>query len=223
VGLSTAYLQAVKNAGLVPLLLPPVYDSSTARSALERADGLLLTGGGDVDPAFYGDTARHELRGLSSARDESEIALVNAAREIGMPTLAICRGIQILNVALGGTLVQDIRTDWPGAISHDDSAPRTNRSHSVTLEADSLAARAVQASALDVNSFHHQAIDKLGAGLRITGRSSDGVVEAAESVDAEWWALCVQWHPEDLVDDPQSPDRGIFSALAAEIGRREKD
>lgn len=218
VGLSTSYLQALKNAGLIPVLLPPVYDSSTARSILERVDALVLTGGGDVDPAFYGDTERHEVRKLSRARDESEIALVQAAKDMLMPTLAICRGIQIVNVALGGTLVQDIGSDWPGALSHDESA-RSVRSHPVKLEPDSFAAKALQTTELQVNSLHHQAIDRLGDGLRITGRAPDGIVEAAESTDPAWWALCVQWHPEDLVDDAQSPDRGIFSALAGRINK----
>ncbi len=216
VGLSTSYLQALKNAGLIPVLLPPVYDSFSARATLARVDALLLTGGGDVDPAYYGDTERHEVRGLSRARDESEMALIHAAKEMHIPTLAICRGIQIMNVAFGGTLVQDIRSDWPGALSHDESA-RMSRLHPVSLEPDSLAAKAVGTTELTVNSLHHQAIDKLGDGLRVTGRSPDGIVEAAESTDPDWWALCVQWHPEDLVDEPQSPDRGIFSALAAQI------
>lgn len=218
VGLTTTYLQALKNAGLVPLLLPPVYDTATALPALERVHGLLLTGGGDVDPAFYGDAPHHTLKSVSRARDESEIALVHAARQLNLPTLAICRGIQILNVALGGSLVQDISSDWPGSLPHDDSEPRSSRSHKVTLEPDSLVARAVQSESLEVNSLHHQAVDRLGEGLRITGRADDGVVEAIESTDAAWWALCVQWHPEDLVDDPQSPDRGIFSALASRTG-----
>ncbi len=217
-GLSTSYLQALENAGLIPLLLPPVYDASTARATLERMDGLLLTGGGDVDPAFYGDSERHEVRGLSRARDESEMALILAAKAMRMPTLAICRGIQIVNVALGGTLVQDLRSDWPGALSHDGDA-RKNRSHPVQLEPDSNVASALRTTGLDVNSLHHQAIDKLGDGLRITGRAPDGVVEAAESTDPDWWALCVQWHPEDLVDDAQSPDRGIFAALADRINK----
>ncbi len=216
VGLSTSYLQAVKNAGLIPVLLPPVYDSFTAKATLARVDALLLSGGGDVDPSYYGDTERHEVRGLSRARDESEIALIKAAREMCIPTLAICRGIQIVNVAFGGTLVQDIRSDWPGALAHDEST-RTTRLHSVTLEPDSLAARALQTTELKVNSLHHQAIDKLGEGLRVTGRAPDGIVEAAESTDPAWWALCVQWHPEDLVEEPLSPDRGIFAALADQI------
>lgn len=216
VGLSTSYLQALKNAGLVPILLPPVYDASTASSTLALVDGLLLTGGGDVDPQYYDSTPKHEIRGLSRARDESEMALIHAAKEMRLPTLAICRGIQIMNVAFGGTLVQDITSDWPGAILHDGATRRT-RTHPVTLEPESLIAKAVGSTSLDVNSLHHQAIDKLADGLRITGRSPDGIVEAAESTDPDWWALCVQWHPEDLVDDAQSPDRGIFSALAEQI------
>lgn len=218
VGLTTTYLQALKNAGLIPLLLPPVYDSITARQALDKVDGLLLTGGGDVDPDFYGETVRRPLINVSRARDESEIALVHAARQMRLPTLAICRGIQILNVALGGSLIQDLTADWPGSLPHDDPAARSNRSHRVILEPDSLAARAVGTENIEVNSFHHQAIERLGEGLRITGRAPDGVVEAVESTHPEWWALCVQWHPEDLVNDPQSPDRGIFSSLAARIG-----
>lgn len=219
VGLSTSYLQALKNAGLIPVLLPPVYESSTAGPTLDLVDGLLLTGGGDVDPAYYGATTRHELRGLSRARDESEIALIHAAREKHIPTLAICRGIQIVNVALGGTLVQDIAADWPGALAHD-ALERSTRLHPVSLEPESLAARAVSATSLDVNSLHHQAVDRLADGLRITGRSPDGIVEAVESRDPDWWALCVQWHPEDLVEDSRSPDRGIFSAFADQINRK---
>lgn len=218
VGLSTSYLQALKNAGLIPVLLPPVYDSFTAGPTLDRVDGLLLTGGGDVDPAFYGTTPRHEIRGLSRARDESEIALIHAAKAMRLPTLAICRGIQIMNVAFGGTLVQDIAKDWPGSLAHD-APSRASRSHGVSLESDSLIAKAVKSTRFDVNSLHHQSIDKLGEGLRITGRSPDGIVEAAESADPDWWALGVQWHPEDLVDDVLSPDRGIFSALADRICR----
>jgi putative glutamine amidotransferase len=133
-----------------------------------------------------------------------------------MPTLAICRGIQVVNVAFGGTLVQDISEDWPGALVHD-GATRAERTHTVALEPDSLAAKAVRSTNVQVNSLHHQSIDKLGEGLRITGRSPDGIVEAAESTDPDWWALCVQWHPEDLVDDEKSPDRGIFSALADQL------
>lgn len=216
VGLSTSYLQAVKNAGLVPVLLPPVYDSFTAKATLDRVDALLLTGGGDVHPDYYGDTERHEVRGLSRARDESELALIQAAKEMRIPTLGICRGIQIVNVAFGGTLIQDIRSDWPGALAHDESA-RKARLHPVSLEPGSLAAKALQSTELNVNSLHHQAIDRLGQGLLVTGRAPDGIVEAAESTDPDWWALCVQWHPEDLVDEPQSPDRGLFAALANQI------
>jgi putative glutamine amidotransferase len=219
VGLSTSYLQALKNAGLIPVLLPPVYDSSTAHATLERVDGLLLTGGGDVDPEYYGSKPRHELRGLSRARDESEMALIHAAKEMHLPTLAICRGIQIMNVAFGGTLVQDISEDCPGALPHD-GAPRKTRTHPVTLDSNSLVARAVKSTSFDVNSLHHQSIDKLADGLRITGKSPDGIVEAAESTDPDWWALCVQWHPEDLVDDAQSPDRGIFAAFAEQINTK---
>lgn len=215
-GLSNSYLQALKNAGLIPVLLPPVCDFSTARSALARFDGLLLTGGGDIDPSYYGSLPRHELRGLNRQRDESEIALVRAAKEMRLPTLGICRGIQIVNVAFGGTLIQDIAKDCPDALAHD-GAPRATRTHPVILEPGSLAAKAVATGSLDVNSLHHQSIDSLGEGLRITGRAPDGIVEAAESSDPEWWALCVQWHPEDLVQDLQSPDRGIFSALAHRI------
>jgi putative glutamine amidotransferase len=217
VGLSTSYLHALKNAGLIPVLLPPVYDSSNAALTLSRVDGLLLTGGGDIDPAYYGDTERHPVRGLSRERDESEIALISAAKEMRMPTLAICRGIQVINVAFGGTLIQDISSDLPGALSHDESA-RSNRTHQVRLEADSLAATALGTTDLAVNSLHHQAIDKLGDGLRITGRSPDGIVEAAESTDPAWWMLGVQWHPEDLAADAQAPDRGIFAAFSDRIG-----
>jgi putative glutamine amidotransferase len=217
VAAGTAYFHALKNAGLVPVLIPPLLNEHEAAALLDRMDGLLLTGGGDVDPSLYGDSPRHELRRVDPERDRTEIALVHSARQNAVPTLAICRGIQILNVALGGTLVQDIPADWPGALPHDDDVPRDSRSHTIEIEPGSLTAKAVGSTAMPVNSFHHQAVQKLAAGLRVTARSSDGMIEGLEPEDDKWWMIGVQWHPEDLVDDPASPDRGLFAALAERI------
>ncbi len=214
--LNQSYVQAVENARLIPVLIPPLAATSSAARVLDRVDALLLTGGGDIEPGRYGAEPRH-ARWVSESRDATEIELAMEARRRGMPTLAICRGMQVLNVALGGTLIQDIATEWPGAIDHDASVPRSTRSHTISLEPESLASAALGGTVADVNSFHHQAIDRLADGLVVTARAADGVVEAVESAVADWWALGVQWHPEELVAALDSPDRGIFNALTREL------
>lgn len=215
--LNQSYVQAVENARLVPVLIPPLRDVRSVERVLDRVDGLVLTGGGDIAPLRYGAESRN-VRSVSAPRDATEIELVLEARRRGIPTLGICRGIQILNVAFGGSLVQDIGTDWPGALAHDQAAPRTARSHSISLEAGSIVREALGAPAMEVNSLHHQAVDRLADGFVVTARSGDGVVEAIESRIDGWWAIGVQWHPEDLVAAPDSPDRGLFNALRRAIG-----
>ena len=181
-------------------------------------DALLLTGGGDIDPALYGADSR-DARNISAERDETEIALVLEARRRGIPTLAICRGIQVLNVALGGTLIQDIGKEWPGALPHDPGVSRTTLSHRITVAGGSRTEAALGTAEAEVNSIHHQAVDRLAEGLQITARADDGVVEAVEAVDPEWWAVGVQWHPEDLAAESGSPHRGLFAALQGQLAR----
>lgn len=176
--------------------------------------GLVLTGGGDVDPARYGETPHAKIRSVNAARDATESALIREARARRTPVLAICRGIQILNVALGGTLVQDISSECATSIAHDDGGPRDSRSHEITIERGSLIEAAMGTARCTVNSFHHQSVKDVAAGMRITARSPDGVIEGLESVDEAWWVMGVQWHPEEMTDSPEPWDRGLFNAFA---------
>ena len=219
--LSTNYIRSVEGAGLVPIAVPPLTTASAAAEILDAAGGLLLTGGEDVDPARYGEAPHPAVRATNPLRDATELALLDAARERRMPVLAICRGIQLLNVAMGGTLVQDLPSQRPSAIvhdqPHDQPHDRASRTHGVAIEPDTLLARAVGATHVEVNSYHHQAIDRLAAGLRVTATAPDGVIEGAEVDAPDWWVVAVQWHPEDLTTDVREWDRGIFRAFAEQV------
>jgi putative glutamine amidotransferase len=195
-------------------VLPPL-DAAHAERALDAVSGLVLTGGEDVAPWRYGEPPHRALGTVNEARDAFELALTTAARSRGLPTLAICRGIQVLNVALGGTLVQDIPTQCPAAHAHAPNGGRGARVHEVVVDSGSRLARAVGTGRLTVNSAHHQAIGRAAAGLRITARSTDGVIEGAEWRGDDWWAVGVQWHPEELIGTPEPWDRGLFASFAA--------
>lgn len=185
----------VREAGGVPVFLPLGGD---AKELVSRLDGLIISGGEDVDPRRYGQTPVREVKEIDIMRDDDETQLILAAREQGVPVLGICRGQQILNVALGGTLVQHLD---PGAgVGHAAlQYPLGHRVHEVMIETDSVHHR-IWGDRLSVNSFHHQAIDTLGEGLRVAGRASDGVIEAVEVQGAN--IIGVQWHPEFFEHDP---------------------
>jgi putative glutamine amidotransferase len=204
---------------------PWVVDHSTQEPAdvVRDAAGLLLTGGRDVDPSFYGEAAHHAFSAAEPGRDAYEIALVRCAFQAQVPILAICRGIQVLNVALGGTLVQDIPTELPSAIDHKLEVPphaATTWAHEVRLEPDSrletLIGRAGHSVRL-VNSRHHQAVKGLGRGLRIVATAPDGVVEAIEAPDHRF-CVAVQWHPEHFHRSGEFS--GLFEGLAQACERR---
>jgi len=218
VRLTAAYVTALENAGLVPLIVPPLSSASAAAAVLDSVSGLVLTGGEDVDPARYGEERHEKVRSVNAARDATEAALVEEAKARGMPVLAICRGIQILNVALGGTLVQDIASQCGTDISHDEDSPRDSRSHELDVEPGSLIAKAVGTEHLRVNSFHHQSVKRLADGMRVTARAPDGVIEGLESTDEGWWVMAVQWHPEEMTESPEPWDRGLFKAFARQLG-----
>jgi putative glutamine amidotransferase len=210
VTLNTAYVRALDRAGLVPLALPTMLAPERAVAALQGSGirGLVLTGGEDVEPARYGATPHPKLEDTDPARDAAELALIAAARERRLPILAICRGIQILNVALGGTLYQDLGSERPGPVVHTGD----DRRHAVRVEPGSLLERTLGTQAVTVNSRHHQAIRNLAPGLRAVAWAEDGVIEAAESVDAASpWMLAVQWHPEDLTE------RALFDGFARAV------
>lgn len=197
------YFDAVARAGGVPLMLPPIISLiDELPNLLSRVDAVVLHGGGDMDPRHYGQTATAEqLYGIVPEHDEVELAVVRAALTRDLPMLAICRGLQVLNVALGGTLQQDIGSDahW---FAH----------HRVELSADSLLAHALGSSVIgSCHCVHHQAIDRVADGLRVVGATEDGVVHAVEVTGARW-VVGTQWHPEDTAAaDPQQ--QRLFDAL----------
>lgn len=214
VRLHVNYLRSLEGAGLTPVIVPPLTSPDAPTAILAACGGLLLTGGEDVDPARYG-AARHPACGAPhSRRDETELALFAAARAGRVPVLAICRGIQIANVSLGGTLLQDLPTERPSAIAHDQPDASGERTHGVEVLAGTRLATALGATSLRVNSYHHQAVDRPGNGAVVTAHAPDGVIEGMESADSDWWMVAVQWHPEDLTIDVHSWDRGLFSAFA---------
>jgi putative glutamine amidotransferase len=207
------YTNALVAAGLIPVVLPPV-EPTVATTALRDVAALVLTGGEDIDPRWF-DEAPHPAAGASHpARDACEIALVRAARERRIPTLAICRGAHLVNVALGGSLLQDIPSQRPGAVAHPRSAHRADRVHGVALELGSRLAAIVADAAITASSSHHQAIARPAPSLRVVGTSPDGIVEAVEPTDPAWWMVGVQWHPEDLTETVEDWDRRLFAAFA---------
>lgn len=217
VRLTAAYVTALERAGLIPLIVPPLSSVDAAGAVLDSVSGLVLTGGEDVDPARYGEQRHEKVRTVNSARDATEAALIEEARARGTPVLAICRGIQILNVALGGTLVQDIPSECRTDIDHDDEGARSSRTHEVSIEPGSLIAKAVGTERVSVNSFHHQSVKRVADGMKVTARSPDGVIEGIESTEDDWWVMAVQWHPEEMTDSAEPWDRGLFKAFAKKL------
>lgn len=212
---NAAYVHAIGKAGGVPLILSQIIGAGRAARALDGCDGLVLTGGEDVDPALYAATPSPALGPVDRERDEFELALFRAARERGLPVLGICRGIQVINVAMGGTLWQDLPSEHRGAVNHDPGGPRDVRTHAVTLAAGSRAAEAIGAVAIAPNSFHHQGVRDLAPGLVASGWAEDGLIEAVETGEDDGWLLAVQWHPEEMHADADAPERGLFTALVA--------
>ncbi len=217
-GVNAAYVRAVLVAGGVPLVLSPLLGASLAGQALEGVDGLILTGGEDMDPAWYGANPSPLLTPPSRERDLFELALFGIARQRQLPILGICRGIQLINVAMGGTLFQDLPTERPGRVEHQPQGARDARSHRVRLQAGTRAAEALTGAVVTVNSSHHQAIKELAPGLIASGWTDDDLIEAAETPVGTPWLLAVQWHPEEMHADGQAPDRGLFAALVREAG-----
>lgn len=191
------YVQTLVQAGAVPVILP--VHGPLSEAVLDWLDAVALTGGGDIDPTLYGQEPRPELYGLDSVRDRFEIDLVRKAIDRDLPLMAICRGHQVLNVALGGTLVQDLEAQRPNSLAHRQAEAWEEPSHSVTIEPHSRLADLVGPE-LVVNSMHHQAIDKPAPDLRPVARAADGVIEAVEATD-RLFVLGLQWHPEYLGAD----------------------
>jgi putative glutamine amidotransferase len=193
----------VEQANAVPLVLPNV-EAADAATLLDRLDGVLLSGGVDVDPLLYGQPPHARLGRVDRRRDDFELALTREALRRDLPILAICRGQQVLNVATGGTLVQDIPSELKGAVEHDAPGQRSRRSHEVVVVAASRLRQILGQDTVSVNSFHHQAIDRLGEGLVVSARSKgDGVIEGVE-IPGRRFVVAVQWHPEAFWSEPDS-------------------
>jgi putative glutamine amidotransferase len=196
------YKQAVLHVGGEVRVVDP---ATSVADALSGAGGLLLTGGDDVAPAHFGEAPHASVVAAEPGRDEFEIALIKAAREQQLPIFAICRGVQVLNVACGGTLVQDIPSQVPGAVTHDLPCPpheSYSLAHEVWFERDSLVSRLMgerlaDADSCEVNSRHHQAVKHVAPGFKVTGTAPDGIIEAIEDPSARF-CLGVQWHPENF-------------------------
>jgi putative glutamine amidotransferase len=211
---NSTYLQAVQQAGGVPVALPPQLSPASMRRLTDDLDGLLLTGGGDVDPALFDEAPHATLYDVAPSRDTLETAVLHLALERGRPVLAVCRGLQVLNVALGGSLYQDVGADPGTQIPHSQKEPRDQPTHKVTVTPGSRLAETLGADELEVNSMHHQAIRRLGRGLTAVAWAPDQLVEGAELDDPARFVLGVQWHPEELVGHSE-PARRLFAALVA--------
>jgi putative glutamine amidotransferase len=205
-GQGAVYSQAVALAGGAPVLIPLELGKSAWRSLYERLDGLLLPGGVDMDPAHYGEARHPDLGEVDDALDAAELVLTRWALEEDLPLLGICRGIQTLNVAAGGSLYQDLPAQFPGALQHRFSPPeypRDHRGHTVHIQAGSRLAQVLETLDLPVNSRHHQAVKEAAPGFVVAARAPDGVIEGLEKPGARF-CVGVQWHPESLAaGDPQ--------------------
>ncbi|MDP2623098.1 MAG: gamma-glutamyl-gamma-aminobutyrate hydrolase family protein [Actinomycetota bacterium] len=207
------YTGMVREAGGIPVLVTPGLPDE-APEVLDRLDGLLLSGGGDIDPGLYDGIVRPRVYGIDRTRDLFEIAMAQAARTRRFPTLCICRGMQVMNVALGGTLIEDLLDDDPARLQHwvDGKHAAQDSQHEVIVEPGSTTAKALGADTLVVNSIHHQAVRTLGESLAVSAVAPDGVIEAVEPTDRDWPMWAVQWHPEQL-GTSHDPSIRLFKAL----------
>jgi putative glutamine amidotransferase len=203
-GMSRPYITALEVVGAAPVILPLALGIGTLRSLYDRLDGLFMAGGGDLNPACYGKGTYTKTEGIDSLRDEAELILTRWALEDGMPLLGVCRGVQTMNVAMGGTLIQDVTDQWPNAMRHQyfPEKPRHYVAHDIAVLPDTHLS-AILGHSARVNSFHHQAIEKVGTGFRVAAYAPDGVVEAIERQNGSF-AVGVQWHPESLIDTDSS-------------------
>jgi len=211
--LSQAYIRALNRNGAIPVLIPVGIEKEKLTDLLQHLDGVLFTGGGDVHPERYKHEMHPLVDGVDHERDQLELDLLEAVVQHEKPFLGICRGLQMINVALGGTLFEDIADQRPDSISHKyyPDWPRTHLAHPVQVEAQSKLGRILNGSLFPVNSLHHQGIEKLAPDLRATAFAPDGLVEAIE-LPGHPFALGVQWHPEWLPSDAAMDP--LFQAFA---------
>jgi putative glutamine amidotransferase len=218
--LNGSYLRAVEAAGAAPVMVAPQFGLETIESLMAGVAGLVLTGGGDVSPELYGEGPHTAASGISRERDAMELEALRVALDRQMPVLAICRGMQVLNVAMGGSLYQDLPTQCPSAVNHaqtsDGVTARGATTHDVSVEEGSRLAGVLGGTLLGTNSMHHQAVRQPGDGVVVAAWARDGVVEGLE-MPGERWVMGVQWHPEELVAT-QEHARRLFAAFVAACG-----
>jgi len=225
--LNEPYIVAVQETGGLPLIVTPAHAASSLRGLYELFDGLILTGGEDVAPARYGEAVLYPSVETLPERDAMEFQLLEWALADRLPVLAICRGIQVLNVALGGSLYQDLPTDRPDHLGHDQTkaepvVPRPEPHHAVAIAAGSFLADLVGEPQLDVNSLHHQGIKRLAPGLVAVAHAPDGLVEGVETAETArgGFVVGVQWHPEERTRAGDPASRRLFEGLVAAAGKR---
>lgn len=214
--LADGYCTSILKAGGVPFIIPPYEEEGALLNTLEHVDGILLTGGGDINPLFMGEEPVDELHSINYRRDRQELLLTRLAADRQIPVLGICRGIQIMMATLGGKLYQDIYSQTENKlIKHDQALDRSFPSHTVSIDADSTLYKIFQTDKLPVNSFHHQAVKETAPGFRVCARATDGIVEAVESTEYKSM-IGVQWHPECMIlrgDESMMP---LFAWLVRE-------
>lgn len=210
------YVSCVKKAGGLPVYLPGVDDAAGARRALQDVDCVVFIGGEDIDPGYYGETPDPKLEDVNAPRDASDYWLCRAAIEDGVPVLGICRGCQLINVVMGGTLYQDIPSQLKSD-AHRDPRKKKYLWHDIDVpDPSSRLAEALDgAGTYNVNSWHHQGVKALGRGLVATATSADGMIEAVESADEGRFLLGVQFHPERMVEKGQKAYLALFESLIA--------
>jgi len=215
ISLNAAYVRAVQATGAVPVLLPPHLAGAPLDDLCESLDGLMLTGGGDVDPARYDEQAHPKTVGVSARRDRFELVVLRKALERHVPVLAICRGMQVLNVALGGTLYQHVPDVFGATVCHhqvEAGGQRDQVTHPVEVRRGTLLANLIGSGAVGVNSMHHQAVHALGQHMVPVARTADGLIEAIEAPSLGAFVLGVQWHPEELVEVSEAA-RALFAGF----------
>ncbi|HSJ05981.1 MAG TPA: gamma-glutamyl-gamma-aminobutyrate hydrolase family protein [Longimicrobiales bacterium] len=218
--LYTSYIHALEQVGLTPVLVTPSHSPAAIGALLDSCCGLVLSGGEDVDPSRYGEDPSPALGAVEPTRDEMELRAIACALEQRMPIFGICRGLQVLNVHFGGTLYQDLATERPSDLLHEQAEGWDKRSHGVTVSTNTLLHDIVGAERLRINSFHHQAVKRPGRGLAITALADDGLAEAIECPSYPW-LLGVQWHPErnEAAAPSTDPDRLLFLAFREAVHR----
>lgn len=221
VAIHANYLDVLERVGLAPVLLTPAHSAASVEAILRTCAGLVLSGGEDVEPARYGEAPHPQLGAVNPPRDAMEFAALAVALERDLPILAICRGCQVLNVFYGGTLYQDLAAQRPGSALHEQAEPWGVRPHRARVEPGSRLGEIVAGGEFCINTFHHQAVKDVGAGLEVTAVAEDGVIEAIEARD-RGWVIGVQWHPErcDAAVPDGDPDRRLFASFRQAVLER---